>query len=330
LQTVAPVLLAFTATALTIWSMLRFGRAGPLDQPNHRSLHAVPVPRSGGLGILVGLAAAQSLAPLAGPVLVATAGLAALSWLDDRHALPVGLRFVGHFVAAGSIIGFGATPNWGVGYWSLIILTVVWMTNLYNFMDGANGLSGGMTLFGFGTYAWAALAAGDQQFAAINFAIAAAAAAFLIFNFDPARIFMGDVGSIPLGFLAAALGLQGIASGLWPVWFPLLAFSVFIVDATVTLCRRALRRERVWEAHRQHAYQRLVRAGWSHRRLALSAYPLMALTGASAYMMRDAGIQLQCVTLGAWAGVFLIVLVWIEHRIPATPEQPNEPKSPAP
>ena len=93
---------------------------------------------------------------------------------------------------------------------------------------------------------------------------------------------MGDVGSIPQGFLAGAFGVAGWGQGLWPVWFPLVVFAPFIVDASVTLSRRVLRGERFWEAHRQHYYQRLILSGWSHRRTALAEYGLMILSGAAA------------------------------------------------
>jgi UDP-N-acetylmuramyl pentapeptide phosphotransferase/UDP-N-acetylglucosamine-1-phosphate transferase len=93
---------------------------------------------------------------------------------------------------------------------------------------------------------------------------------------------MGDAGSIPLGFLAAALGFLGWHAGHWPLWFPVLVFSPFIVDATVTLARRVLRRERFWRPHRTHYYQRLVQLGWGHRNTALAEYALMAGCGAGA------------------------------------------------
>jgi UDP-N-acetylmuramyl pentapeptide phosphotransferase/UDP-N-acetylglucosamine-1-phosphate transferase len=161
-------------------------------------------------------------------------------------------------------------------------LAIAWTTNLYNFMDGSDGLAGGMAVIGFGTYASAAWIGGNVEFELLAWSIAAAAAGFLIFNFPPAKIFMGDVGSIPLGFLAGALGVAGWQRELWPLWFPLVVFAPFIVDASVTLVRRVLRGERVWEAHRQHYYQRLILSGWSHRRTAVSEYGLMLLCGAAA------------------------------------------------
>src|SRR6476659_1011719 len=115
----------------------------------------------------------------------------------------------------------------------------------------------------------------------INFCVAAAAAAFLLFNFHPARIFMGDAGAIPLGFLAATLGVTGWINGLWPLWLPVLVFSPFIADASVTLAKRALRGEKIWQAHREHYYQRVVRAGFGHRNMALLGYILMFAAGIS-------------------------------------------------
>jgi len=162
---------------------------------------------------------------------------------------------------------------------ALLILAVGWITNLYNFMDGSDGLAGGMSVIGFGAYA---LAAGASPLATVSLCIAAAAGAFLVFNFHPARIFLGDVGSIPLGFLAGALGLVGWRGDAWPLWFPLLVFAPFIADATVTLARRAARGERVWQAHREHYYQRLVRSRLGHRGTAALAYVAMGLCAAAA------------------------------------------------
>ena len=118
--------------------------------------------------------------------------------------------------------------------------------------------------------------------AQVALCVAAAAAGFLIFNFSPASIFLGDVGSIPLGFLAGALGALGVVRDAWSWWFPLVVFAPFVVDATTTLLHRVLRRQKVWQAHKDHYYQRLVRMGWSHRRTALAEYGLMAVCASGA------------------------------------------------
>jgi UDP-N-acetylmuramyl pentapeptide phosphotransferase/UDP-N-acetylglucosamine-1-phosphate transferase len=125
---------------------------------------------------------------------------------------------------------------------------------------------------------------------------------------------MGDSGSIPLGFLAGALGLLGTVRGTWPAWFPVLVFSPFIVDATLTLARRMVSGERFWRAHRGHYYQRLILAGWSQRRLALCAYALMLAAALSALAARAAGPGVQLGILLGWTAAYLLLLIAIERR----------------
>jgi UDP-N-acetylmuramyl pentapeptide phosphotransferase/UDP-N-acetylglucosamine-1-phosphate transferase len=124
---------------------------------------------------------------------------------------------------------------------------------------------------------------------------------------------MGDAGSIPLGFLAGALGLTGWKHGLWPLWFPLLAFAPFVIDASVTLCKRLLRRERVWQAHREHYYQRLVRMGWTHRKTVLAEYLLMTICAAAALVSCRQGPAFQAAALAAVAVLFAL-LMWHVDR----------------
>ena len=275
---------AFVICWLTLVWLLRRGGRLPMDHPNARSLHATPTPRIGGLGIMAGVAVASVWLADAAllPVMLGAFALAGLSLADDVRGLPVRVRFLAHFVAAA-----GCLLALGVSGWMLLFgtLMLVWMTNLYNFMDGADGLAGGMAAIGFGALALAAWLGHAPGLAAFCAAIAAAALAFLRFNFPPARVFMGDAGSIPLGFLAAALGMLGARQGLWPWLFPLLVFSPFIVDASVTLIRRGLRGEKIWQAHRSHYYQRVVLLGASHRQLAWAAYALMLASAALAFLV---------------------------------------------
>jgi UDP-N-acetylmuramyl pentapeptide phosphotransferase/UDP-N-acetylglucosamine-1-phosphate transferase len=297
-----------TALVLAVW--LRRGRHMPLDVANGRSLHTGAVPRIGGIGIAVGVAA--SLLPLhvsasLAVTLLVAAGLFLFSLLDDWRSLPVLPRLLVHLAAA-----FGVTVTISAPWtWMLpSILVVTWMTNLYNFMDGADGLAGGMTVIGFGAYGIAALSTGSPL-APVCFAIAGSAAAFLIFNFPPAKVFMGDAGSVPLGFLAASLGVLGWREGTWAAWFPVLVFSPFVVDATVTLWRRLLRGERIWQAHRDHCYQRLILTGWSHRRLALVAWILMVFAALTALAVRDASSTLQGGALLTWAAIYAVAVMMI-------------------
>lgn len=284
-----------------------------LDQPNERSLHASPVPRTGGLGIVPALALGMLAAGGDALVVAITVGLMLLSLLDDWRHLPAGWRLFGHLAAA-TVFGLAYFPAAGWIGLPVLVLAVGWMINLYNFMDGADGLAGGMTVVGFGTYALAAGLAGNAPFALASLCVAAAAAAFLLFNFPPARIFMGDAGSIPLGFLAAALGLIGWRDGLWPLWFPLGVFGPFVVDASVTLARRALRGEQIWAAHRSHYYQRLVLTGWSHRQLAVTEYALMLFGSIAALLAMNQPAPMQALILASLALVYLLAGRTVDRR----------------
>jgi UDP-N-acetylmuramyl pentapeptide phosphotransferase/UDP-N-acetylglucosamine-1-phosphate transferase len=193
---------------------------------------------------------------------------------------------------------------------------IAWMINLYNFMDGSDGLAGSMALCGFGAYGIAALCAGDAAFAALNFSVAAAAAGFLLFNFPPARVFMGDAGAIPLGFLAAACGIAGWQRDAWPLWFGGIVFSPFIVDATLTLAKRLVRGDKVWQAHREHYYQRLVQSGWGHRRtLCAEAGLMIAATAAALAGLRLEPTQ-QTAMLAAVTIAYVALIVVLERRLP--------------
>lgn len=322
-----PSLVAFAVCFFLLRGLLR-GRlaATVMDQPNHRSLHAVPTPRIGGLGVLAGvLGGAMAILTLHGELslplwtlLLLLILLGGFCFVDDRRGLSAALRLPVHlaiaavWVASSGKVGAGDTAGWLIPMGLMFALG--WMMNLYNFMDGSNGLAGGMAVFGFGAYGVAAALAGQPELAALAFVVTAAALAFLFFNFDPARVFLGDVGSIPLGFLAGALGLWGWQAMAWPAWFPLLVFSPFIVDATVTLLRRGLRGQKVWQAHHDHAYQRLIRSGWSHRRLALAAYLLMAGCALSALVLRFSDKSWVTAGLALWGLIYAGMLLAVEYH----------------
>jgi UDP-N-acetylmuramyl pentapeptide phosphotransferase/UDP-N-acetylglucosamine-1-phosphate transferase len=318
---------ALLVPAVAAWIFIAILRRSRLaarlaDVPNERSLHASPVPRVGGLGLV---AAALPVAAWVGDAPIAIlAGCAALlavvSAFDDVRSLPISVRLPAHAAAATVAILAIAGParaHGGLGAVeaALAILAIVWMTNLYNFMDGSDGLAGGMTVIGFGALALAAAAAREWSLAAACAALASAGAGFLAHNFPTARVFMGDAGSIPLGFLAAALGLHGALLDAWPLAFPLVVFSPFIADATVTLARRVLRGERFWRAHRSHYYQRLVLAGWTRRRLALAAYALMIAAAASAWLLRAAEPHARFAIIAGWVALYAALFLAIERRV---------------
>lgn len=302
-----------------------------LDHPSHRSLHARPTPRGGGIAIgvavfvgIVGLALLVPVSPTVVWLGVAALGIAVVSFIDDLSHVHPAARMVVHFIVAAGLLaaGFGlhsiALPTiaWAPPSSIAILLTalfVVWLVNLYNFMDGMDGFAAGMAIFGFGTFAWLGATQGQETFATMSLVVAAAAGGFLVFNFPPARIFMGDLGSSVLGVLAAGMSLWAARDGIFPLWVGVLVFSPFIFDATFTLLRRLARRERVWEAHKTHCYQRLVESGWGHRKTVLWEYALMAACSVSAVAAVNLSGVGQWLLLTMWAGIYVILLVLV-HR----------------
>lgn len=310
----APVAAFFVALLVGRLLLTPAGRRIALDEPNERSLHENPVPRTGGIAIAAGVAAACVLSwPGLAAMLAAAAALGAVSFADDVLGLPTRVRLALHLGAAAAVLALDLEITAALPF-VVLALALAWTANLYNFMDGADGLAGGMTVFGFGAYALAAYLVGALTLAALCASLAGAAAAFLVFNWHPARLFMGDVGSVPLGFLAGALGLQGWSIGAWPLWFPLLVFAPFMCDATLTLIKRMLRRERVWQAHRDHYYQRLVRMGFGHRRTACIEYAAMAGCGALALLVFREPAAVQGIALAFAAAALAGVAVWVDRR----------------
>jgi UDP-N-acetylmuramyl pentapeptide phosphotransferase/UDP-N-acetylglucosamine-1-phosphate transferase len=309
----APVI-AFATSLVAVGWLARRGSFA-LDYPSHRSLHQSPLPRTGGLGLHAGMLLASMVIMPQLPLtfLAALLALVAISLAEDVRGISPAWRLIVHVASAAVFASAMVLQEKGLAVALVATLSIVWMINLYNFMDGSDGLAGGMALFGFFFYGIAALLAHATDFALLNFSIAAAAAAFLIFNFHPARIFMGDVGSVPLGFLAGSLGLLGTLHGYWPWWFPLLVFSPFIIDASTTLARRIVRRERIWEPHRDHYYQRLVQLGWGHRRTALAEYAAMVLCGGLALYALEASFQVQAWVLAFSAGSYAAAIAVIEN-----------------
>lgn len=284
-----------------------------LDQPNERSLHTKVTPRSGGLAIMFAVLMSWLMLSVNGYWVLLPFCLMLVSLMDDIYHLSVKWRLLAQLLV--SVI-FVLMMTSAVSWWLIISITllITWMTNLYNFMDGSDGLAGGMGLFGFSAYAAAAFLVGDLNFALMSGVIAATCLAFLFFNFYPAKIFMGDSGSIPLGFLAGAMGLYGYFQALWPIWFPILIFSPFIVDATVTLIKRQVAGEKIWQAHRSHYYQRLIQMGFGHKNTALAEYTLMFMLAGTSILMLNANLIWQLSIMIIWCVVYFILMYLIDEK----------------
>jgi Fuc2NAc and GlcNAc transferase len=283
--TVALPLLA-VATALAVWALTavvrRYAIRALLDVPNARSSHSMPTPRGGGLAIACCLLTALVVAWIGGWISGAFAAAAlgggaltaAVGWIDDHRALPPAWRLIAHFAAAFWAIHWLGSPGQlqvgafilPLGHFApvLTVLLIVWLLNLYNFMDGIDGLAGVEAVTACAGGAVLAALLGAPHVATIAILIGAAAAGFLVWNWAPAKIFLGDVGSGFLGYILAITALHSEGTGGPPLLAWLVLLGVFVTDATVTLLRRLARGEAVFSAHRSHAYQRAVQAGWSH------------------------------------------------------------------
>lgn len=323
-------LIAFFSSCVSVYLLLNLpARISVLDKPNHRSLHTTPVSRLGGIGILIGLIVASGFVitefTLADEMLFVLIGLlivVTISFLDDIYSLSSLLRFFMQLLTsllviyAGLVIDVLTFPSFTVQLpmiAAILVTTVyiVWMTNLYNFMDGIDGLAGGMAVFGFGTLAFIGFLEGQLGFSISALVIASSSLGFLVWNYPPARIFMGDSGSSSLGFLAAVLSLWAHTNEIIPIWISLVIFSPFIVDATVTLIIRIVKRERFWDAHKSHYYQLAAEAGLSRKRLVNFEYALMSVCSIIAIFSYDARFGLQLVFMLILAIMYFILMRYI-------------------
>jgi Fuc2NAc and GlcNAc transferase len=320
---VVVVLLCAAAASAILTGLVRAYalRSYLLDLPNERSLHQAPAPRGGGLAIVVVTILGIAVLAIAGaiphsvPWVIGVGGVlvAAVGWLDDRHGVGASGRALIHTVAAVWAVGwiFGEPAPLAI----LGALGIVWGINLYNFMDGIDGLAAGeavsVGVIGGGLL----LLGGDIGLSTVAFLLAGAAAGFLVWNWSPARIFMGDVCSGFLGYAFGALALLSHQAGSLslPLW--LLIMGVFFFDATLTLLRRIARGERWYQAHRAHAYQRLVQAGSSHGRVTAHVLLVNLGLGLLAWLAQSGRLS---TTTAVLAGIVMLTVLYlaIERRRP--------------
>lgn len=312
---------------------------GLVDFPNHRSSHVRPTPRGGGLPIvltvLIGviglnLAGWVSQPPAALALCVGAFMVAAVSFADDRWRLPVAVRLAAHlagalvFVAGGGVLDcvrMSDSQVWPLGWLSLpvTLFWVIGLTNAYNFMDGIDGLAAGQAIVTALAIGWLGFLSGNHLVVVFMLLLASATFGFLVLNWPPATIFLGDVGSAFLGFTFASWAvLAGNSSGAGPpftAWVAVLA--PFILDTGVTLTRRIVRRERWFEAHRAHYYQRLVLCGWSQVVVTGLYVGMAAICGGTAilcYGYRLLSSNVVLAVAGTQFGLLVLLVRVVERR----------------
>lgn len=309
-----------------------------LDLPNSRSSHQVPTPRGGGVGIIGPIIVALLAAPMAGVSRVFCAAgavaiglVAALGWIDDHRSLSVRTRLAGHLgaglvVAAiaageavqpfGDVVPAAVSAIWWI-FWTISAINVV------NFIDGTDGIIGLQALV-FGLFSLAAAGLPVSPAAVLGAALAGAALGFLLLNWAPARIFMGDVGSGSLGVVFVVLGVVTIRQEGWTVVHAFLPLMPIFADEVLTMGRRVARGEALSEPHRTHVYQRLVQAGWGHGRVAMLYGVLASACGAWALIHRSGTPIFWAGTTAALVSTLIglyLLRAWAERRC--------EPLSPA-
>jgi Fuc2NAc and GlcNAc transferase len=313
-----------------------------LDVPNHRSSHSVPTPRGGGLAIVVATLAAWGLMPAMGfgtavptSVVAAVAGVAAVGFIDDLQSVPAGWRLMAHLLAAGGIVSaLGGLPVMYLGSFDmsvaplgsvLAVLLVAWWINLTNFMDGIDGIAGAHVVAVCLGGAWLNAVVGTPLHHVFGpVALAAATIGFLAWNWPPARIFMGDVGS---GFVGAMIAVFTLSAGHHRAelgWAWIILAGAFVVDATVTLGTRVARRDRLAEAHRSHAYQVLAARWGRHRGVSLlwTGMTLLWLLPC-AYVVAVGGVA-------GWAGLLIaylplvLGLTWVQRMAASHSAKSND------
>jgi len=306
-------------------------RLGIIDIPNQRSLHDTPKPRTGGLAVLIAMFVGfflfreevnSELLPLTFYSLI----ILVVAFIDDIYSISAFVRLPLQFLLASVFIwnglnldilrlpGLDIPLNYFVGS-GFTAIFIVWVINLYNFMDGMDGFASGMAIIGFSTFAALSTMQGDISFAIFNLVIVAAAVGFIVFNLPPAKIFLGDVGSTLFGVLVALTILWAEIEQIFPLWLGIITFMPFFLDASITLGKRMLKREKFWRAHRTHYYQRLVLSGFGHKKTLILEYTWMLVCSLfSVFFFINKNMLVQFIVLIFFVAICIVILVYIDSK----------------
>src|SRR5271166_4845095 len=311
-------------------------RRDMLDYPNERSSHFAPTPRGGGIAVTgsvllawISLRYAGLVAPGVMGIALGAGLLAVVSWIDDLRGLSPGLRLVMQALAVA--IGLALLPEasnefeaWSgpALYFAAIGLVWIWWINLFNFMDGIDGLAvSEAAAIGAGLLLFASVGAGaDPALRTLSAAVTGAAIGFLVWNWSPARIFLGDVGSVPLGYVLGFLLLDLAVRGHWKI--ALILPLYFLADATITLARRFLRGERIWQAHREHFYQQAVRRGLGHAAVVKRVIVADLVLIGSGWAAENGWSAISLAISAAIVAILLAALARGSRDVPTLPREP--------
>jgi UDP-N-acetylmuramyl pentapeptide phosphotransferase/UDP-N-acetylglucosamine-1-phosphate transferase len=307
-------------------------RANVVDRPTARSSHTSVTVRGGGIAIVVvwcGLMVCYNASHV-GLWLMAVASLAVISFIDDWRSLPILLRLSCQIAVA--LVGVGDLcrpllsnvpligPHnelMGLAASALAVLWLVGYTNAFNFMDGINGISVGQTMtagLGMGLLAGVTTGLWDAKPVVCSFILAGSALGFLPHNFPKARMFMGDVGSATIGFILATLVLWLVQDCGWGMLVPLvLLHTNYILDTGITLVRRMIAKARWYEPHREHFYQRLVRAGKSHSIVTLTEMALQVVVFFLLLIYSDGGWLVKGMITAGVLAIWTAYFIWAER-----------------
>ena len=338
----AAALVTFALTGLVRMYLIRHRI---LDHPNHRSAHTVSTPRGGGLAlaatVLAGIALFAAQRIVDGQVAAAIGGggaaIVLVGWIDDRRGLSAGTRALVHVAAAAWAVWWvgglpsirlgSTTLSLGVGGSVFAVLLIAWTTNLYNFMDGIDGIAAVEAATVGGVAGALLLLQGQLALGVIAGLVAASSVGFLRWNWQPAKVFMGDCGSGFLGFVFGTLCIASEARGALPLVAWLIILGVFVFDATATLLRRVARGDPLAEAHRLHAYQRLETSGVTHAQISTLTIITSLALGSLAWLGIERPLLLPAIGAASLVGLAGLYAA-IERRAPfgGGPQASSEPR----
>ena len=307
--------------------VIRFAKKiGAVDKPDNRKVHKNVMPRIGGLAIyiafLVGFILVSSFIELPVSIMIGATIIMLTGFIDDKFQIKPWQKMLGQFIATviilsdGLFIKFLTVPFFEqsvqVSLWIAIPISILWImgvTNSVNLIDGLDGLASGVTIIAASAIFIMALIMDDVQVAFLSITLIGATLGFLFFNFHPAKIFMGDTGSLLLGYLLAVLSMIGFKQvTMITLIIPIVILAVPIIDTTIAIIRRKLNNQRIMDADKNHLHHRLLAAGFSHRQAVLFIYSIALFFGTSAILVYNANLLTSII-------IFVLILLVIELLI---------------